>query len=103
MSLRTKTEEEKRRNRVDRTDAAFVDVIHTATAFITGMPEPLGHVDFYPNGGDLPMAFINQKCYKIGNVSADDDDSEDGDLLKCKFIKILDFSHLSLQTWTVLN
>ena len=78
------TEEEKRRNRIDRTDAAFVDVIHTATAFITGMADPLGHVDFYPNGGDLPIAFINQKCYKIGNVSADDDDSEDGDQLKCK-------------------
>ena len=78
------TEAEKRRNRVDRTDAEFVDVIHTATGFITGMADPLGHADYYPNGGDLPIALINEKCYKIGNVSADDDDSTDGDLLMCK-------------------
>lgn len=33
-----------------RTDAAFVDVIHTDGG-ILGFPNPLGHVDFYPNGG----------------------------------------------------
>lgn len=98
------TEEEKRRNRIDRTDAAFVDVIHTATAFITGMADPLGHADFYPNGGDLPIALINQKCYKVGNVSADDDDSTDGDQLKCKWLYELFGRTLiiySVQTWIV--
>ncbi|KAL6438657.1 hypothetical protein ACFW04_004585 [Cataglyphis niger] len=32
------------------TDAAFVDVIHTDGGHL-GFPQPLGHVDFYPNGG----------------------------------------------------
>lgn len=33
--------------RLDVTDALFVDIIHTAVAFIN----MTGHVDFYPNGG----------------------------------------------------
>ena len=40
---------------LDRTDAPFVDVIHTNGRYMTrigfGLPEPIGHVDFYPNGG----------------------------------------------------
>lgn len=51
--------------RLDRTDAMYVDVIHTdAQPFSSGglgMTEAIGHVDFYPNGGydnpgcDAPM------------------------------------------------
>lgn len=41
--------------RLDKNDAKFVDVVHTDTVPITrgglGMPMPIGHVDFYPNGG----------------------------------------------------
>lgn len=41
--------------RLDKNDARFVDVVHTDTVPITrgglGMPSPIGHVDFYPNGG----------------------------------------------------
>ncbi|CAK1582963.1 unnamed protein product [Parnassius mnemosyne] len=37
-------------NRLDRSDAAYVDVIHT-NAGILGLKEPVGHKDFYPNGG----------------------------------------------------
>ncbi|XP_068081531.1 pancreatic triacylglycerol lipase isoform X2 [Anabrus simplex] len=41
--------------RLDPTDADFVDVIHTdAAPFMQGglgLLEPVGHVDFYPNGG----------------------------------------------------
>jgi hypothetical protein len=41
--------------RVDKTDAKFVDVIHTNGDSIftgsVGMFTAVGHVDFYPNGG----------------------------------------------------
>lgn len=35
---------------LDATDATFVDVIHTSAGFL-GQPGPIGHADFYPNGG----------------------------------------------------
>ncbi|GIY77636.1 pancreatic lipase-related protein 2 [Caerostris darwini] len=40
------------RAKLDRSDAMFVDVIHTDGGGI-GMVEPVGHVDFYPNGGKI--------------------------------------------------
>ncbi|XP_029303176.1 lipase member H [Cottoperca gobio] len=37
-------------DRLDSTDAQFVDVLHTDIDFL-GFREPLGHIDFYANGG----------------------------------------------------
>ncbi|XP_012641442.2 lipase member I isoform X5 [Microcebus murinus] len=37
-------------SRLDYTDAKFVDVIHSDSNGL-GIKEPLGHIDFYPNGG----------------------------------------------------
>ncbi|XP_066246354.1 pancreatic triacylglycerol lipase-like [Euwallacea similis] len=41
--------------KLDRSDAEFVDVLHTdSSPFVTdgfGLWEPIGHVDFFPNGG----------------------------------------------------
>ncbi|CAG0918853.1 unnamed protein product [Notodromas monacha] len=37
---------------VSKADAEFVDILHTNTWFI-GVARPVGHVDFYPNGGLL--------------------------------------------------
>lgn len=39
-------------NRLDTTDANFVDIIHTCAGSL-GFLRPLGHVDFYPNGGAI--------------------------------------------------
>ncbi|XP_068424465.1 inactive pancreatic lipase-related protein 1-like [Clinocottus analis] len=44
--------------RLDTSDAAFVDVIHTDglpfnSKLGLGMSQPVGHIDFYPNGGEL--------------------------------------------------
>ncbi|KAI9562776.1 lipoxygese-like protein [Daphnia sinensis] len=36
--------------RLDYTDAQFVDGVHTDAGFL-GIYEPVGHLDFYPNGG----------------------------------------------------
>ncbi|XP_076435326.1 pancreatic lipase-related protein 2-like [Babylonia areolata] len=43
-------------HRLDKSDALFVDVIHTDGADFNllqgyGMKDPMGHLDFYPNGG----------------------------------------------------
>lgn len=39
-------------NKLDKSDAIFVDVIHT-NAFLQGKVERCGHADFYMNGGVL--------------------------------------------------
>lgn len=45
------------RRRLNKTDARFVDVIHTNARFglnnAVGLETPLGHADFYPNGGSF--------------------------------------------------
>ncbi|XP_075968622.1 pancreatic triacylglycerol lipase-like [Anarhichas minor] len=43
---------------LDTSDAAFVDVIHTDglpfnSKLGLGMSQSMGHIDFYPNGGEL--------------------------------------------------
>ncbi|XP_054710963.1 uncharacterized protein LOC129220557 [Uloborus diversus] len=42
------------RSKLDKSDALFVDVIHTDGGGI-GMLETVGHVDFYPNGGEVQV------------------------------------------------
>ena len=63
--------------RLDPTDANFVDVIHTVRLCMYilndgdkkdaesilmggyGMVQPVGHVDFYPNGGEVQFFFTS--------------------------------------------
>jgi len=42
--------------RLDKTDAEFVDVIHSSRL---GIYEDIGHVDFYPNGGRYQFNCVN--------------------------------------------
>ncbi|XP_072940510.1 pancreatic lipase-related protein 3-like [Epargyreus clarus] len=47
--------------RLDRTDAEYVDVVHT-NAGVLGLKEPVGHKDFYPNGGSSQPGCILSTC-----------------------------------------
>lgn len=38
------------KEKLDKSDAEFVDVIHTDST-VFGYPESIGHADFYPNAG----------------------------------------------------
>ncbi|OXA60306.1 Pancreatic lipase-related protein 2 [Folsomia candida] len=38
-------------NRTTLDDALFVDVVHTAANGLLGFWDPIGHIDWYPNGG----------------------------------------------------
>lgn len=45
-------------------DAAFVDVIHTDGG-VLGLPFPMGHADFFPNGGvGLQPGCVEQQLMK---------------------------------------
>lgn len=68
------------RARLDSTDAMFVDVIHSNGENLIlgglGSWQPMGHVDFYPNGGRMQKGCTN---LFVGAVS---------DILWCKCISI---------------
>lgn len=49
-------------HKLDKNDAEFVDVIHT-DVFQRGMLSPIGHADFYANGG------IEQPGCKLQNYT----------------------------------
>ena len=86
------TETEQRRNRIDWTDGAFVDVIHTSAGLgFTGTFEAWGHADYYPNGAEDPFILIGETCYSIENISKEDDDTQDGDGLKCKYFELFSY------------
>lgn len=57
--------------RLDRSAARYVDVVHTdASAFIRGgfgIIEPIGHVDFFPNGGTAQPGCTNSVVEYISN------------------------------------
>lgn len=50
-------------NWLNKSDAKFVDVIHTS-AGLEGFIRPIGHADFYPNGGEPPQP----GCEKLSNL-----------------------------------
>ncbi|XP_057367452.1 pancreatic triacylglycerol lipase-like [Daphnia carinata] len=58
--------------RLDYTDAQFVDAVHSDGGFI-GMNEPVGHVDFYPNGGQNQPGCLSSEwsdfCHPLAVLS----------------------------------
>ncbi|KFM59665.1 Pancreatic triacylglycerol lipase, partial [Stegodyphus mimosarum] len=58
--------------RLDTSDAHFVDVIHTdgGENFVTGLgiSEPIGHMDFYPNGGRTQPACESESGLVVGRI-----------------------------------
>uniref|UniRef100_A0AAR5QJ68 Lipase domain-containing protein n=1 Tax=Dendroctonus ponderosae TaxID=77166 RepID=A0AAR5QJ68_DENPD len=55
--------------KLDASDAEFVDIIHT-DAGISGYPNQIGHVDFWPNRGIAPQPGCNLKEVKKRNPDA---------------------------------
>lgn len=47
--------------RLDRTDAEYVEVIHTNSR-VTGIGFPIGHADFFPNGGTQQPGCLRNFC-----------------------------------------
>ncbi|XP_034943723.1 uncharacterized protein Rrp6 [Chelonus insularis] len=49
---------------LDITDGKFIDIIHTNAEILLnlglGLPNPLGHVDFYPDGGKIQISCSKQ-------------------------------------------
>jgi Lipase len=44
-------------NRLSTSDAVLVDIVHTCGGWL-GFEKPLGHIDFFPNGG----VFVQPGC-----------------------------------------
>jgi len=64
--------------RLDPGDAQFVDVIHTDTKGFykggLGMQQPVGHIDFYPNGGEAQPGCSFLEFPYLPSISGDVED-----------------------------
>ncbi|EZA53331.1 Exosome component [Ooceraea biroi] len=55
-----------------KTDAPFVDVIHTNGRLLRrlglGLPDAIGHIDFYPNGGEMQPGCVRTESSIFDNI-----------------------------------
>ncbi|XP_061182222.1 pancreatic lipase-related protein 2-like isoform X1 [Saccostrea echinata] len=74
--------------RLDQSDAVFVDAIHTDgsdynTLSGYGMMLPVGHMDFYPNGGSNQPGCPRQSLMNIISEEYEDGTYETGNIISC--------------------
>ncbi|XP_070562958.1 pancreatic lipase-related protein 2-like [Ptychodera flava] len=84
--------------RLDTRDATFVDIIHTdaesLASFGFGMREPIGHVDFFPNGGHIQPG-CDQDV--VDRVDFDDGLYEGGKyFVACNHFRATEFFNISI-------
>lgn len=77
--------------RLDSSDASFVDVIHTdASALISlqaagfGLKQAMGHIDFYPNGGEfMPGCGLGENIKAFFESIISDEEISNIDIVTC--------------------
>ncbi|CAG4937958.1 unnamed protein product [Colias eurytheme] len=78
--------------RLDRSDAEYVDIIHSNAMPLYfsgfGMSEPIGHVDFYPNGGSTQPGC---KAENAGNQRSGDMYQQVAKFVACDHERSYDF------------
>ena len=62
---------------INKDDAEYVDVIHTDAAEV-GFLRPMGHADFYPNGGSTQNCSCDHPCSGIDCITSSGFESDHG-------------------------
>ena len=75
--------------RLDKNDAEFVDIIHTDK--ILGLDLPIGHADFYPNGGESQPSCSNKTINKTNSIHKKRNLMNAIESVKCSHAKSVEF------------
>ncbi|XP_048763218.1 inactive pancreatic lipase-related protein 1-like isoform X2 [Ostrea edulis] len=89
--------------RLDQSDAVFVDAIHTDgsdydTISGYGMMLPVGHMDFYPNGGSNQPGCPRQSFMNIITEEYEDGTSRTGNIISCSHSRSISLFMESINT-----
>lgn len=80
--------------RLDMTDADWVDVTHTSGAF--GIQQPIGHINFYPNGGRTQAGCVphnHKNMFDLFGATCAETMKEDEDAVwyRCSHSRAVDY------------